>query len=151
MYWGEMIYATPGCGKTYVANKYRDVVDGDDLIVEAICEICPHFDTGCYDDPRKVIFRYFRYINFNRRFMWKVYNRALDKMQDACADDDVVLFGTMDLMDEADRIFIQENEEYVRSGFQNKQWKEEENADDSNANVYYIYEYLDNSLQRACV
>mmetsp|Transcript_3142 Transcript_3142/g.7374 ORF Transcript_3142/g.7374 Transcript_3142/m.7374 type:complete len:88 (-) Transcript_3142:52-315(-) len=80
--------------------------------------------------------------------MWKVYNRALDKMKDACDDEDVVLFGTMDLMDEADRIFIQKDDYYVRNGFQNKQWKEEENADDSNSPVHYIYEYLDNSLQR---
>ena len=28
---GKIIYATPGSGKTFVANKYRDVVDGDDL------------------------------------------------------------------------------------------------------------------------
>ena len=55
-YWGQLIYATPGCGKTYVANKYRDVFDGDDLIVEAIPEESPYFDTGYYNDPRKVIF-----------------------------------------------------------------------------------------------
>ncbi|CAJ1936491.1 unnamed protein product [Cylindrotheca closterium] len=67
MHWGELIYATPGCGKTYVANKYRDVVDGDDLIVEATIEVAPHFELDYYDDPRKAIFQYFRYINFNRR------------------------------------------------------------------------------------
>ena len=71
-------------------------------------------------------------------------------MRDACANDDVVLFGTMDLMDEADRIFIQKDEYYVRNGFQNKQWKEEENAGYSDAPLHYIYEYLDNSLQRTC-
>ena len=104
MYWGEMIYATPGCGKTFVADKYRDVVDGDDLIVEAIREVAPNFAIDTYDDPRKVIYQYFRYIHFNRRLMWRVYNRALEKMRDACAINDVVLFGTLDLMDEADRL-----------------------------------------------
>ena len=48
IYWGELIYATPGCGKTYVANKYRDVVDGDDLIVEAISQVKPYWDIGYY-------------------------------------------------------------------------------------------------------
>ena len=123
MYWGELIYATPGCGKTFVANKYRDVVDGDDLIVDDIREVSPNFEIGYYNDPRMVIFKYFRYINFNRRLMWKVYNSALEKMKAACEIDDVVLFGTLDLMDE---------------------------ANDSQAPVHYIYEYLDNSLQQTC-
>ena len=150
MYWGELIYATPGCGKTFVANKYRDVVDGDDLIVDAIREVAPNFDIGYYNDPRMVIFKYFRYINFSRRLMWKVYNSALEKMKAACAIDDVVLFGTLDLMDEADRIFIEEDSDCVRDGFQDKRYREKEEANDSQAPVHYIYEFLDNSLQKTC-
>mmetsp|Transcript_116022 Transcript_116022/g.335046 ORF Transcript_116022/g.335046 Transcript_116022/m.335046 type:complete len:161 (+) Transcript_116022:102-584(+) len=146
-YWGELIYATPGCGKTFVANKYRDVVDGDDLIVEAIGQIAPNFDIGYYDDPREVIFRYFRYIHFNRGLMWKVYNAALRKMRKACEIDDVVLFGTVDLMDEADRIFIQEDDDYVRNGF--NQHREKSEAANLNVTTHFIDEYLDNSLQRA--
>ena len=147
-YWGEIIYATPGCGKTHVANKYRDVIDGDDLIVQAISEVSPTFDHGYYDDPRKVIFRYFNYIHFNRRLMNMVYDSALRKMKSACDIDDVVLIGTMDLINEADRIFIQRDEDYVRAGFERKQAREQEEADDSQVTVHEIYEYLDNSLQR---
>ena len=150
MYWGERIYATPGCGKTYVANKYRDVVDGDDLIVRAISTVSPEFDHGSYDDPRKVIFRYFRYINFNSRKKWQVYNVALDLMQEACDCDDVVLFGTMDLIDNADRIFLEKDTYIVRNGFEDKQDREEELAEEAQAPVHYIYEYLDNSLQKTC-
>ena len=147
-YWGELIYATPGCGKTYVAKKYRDVVDGDDLIVQAIQDVCNSgFHIGSYDDPRYVIFEYFRYIKFNRRLMWKVYNSALRKMRAACEIDDVVLFGTVDLIDEADRIFIQQDDNYVRNGF--NQYREKAEAEDLNVTVHHIYEYLDNSLQRA--
>eukprot|EP01052_Picozoa_sp_SAG31_P064974 SAG31_NODE_23810_length_495_cov_0.828283_1_plen_86_part_01 len=62
MFWGEVVYATPGSGKTFVARKYRDVVDADELLVEAIQELAPNFDLGWYDDPRTVIFRYFRFI-----------------------------------------------------------------------------------------
>ena len=145
-YWGELIYATPGCGKTFVANKYRDVVDGDDLIVQAIRQVAPNFCIDSYNDPREVIFLYFRYIHFNRKYMWKVYNVALQKMRDACDDDDVVLFGTVDLIDEADRIFIQEDDYYVRNGF--NQSREKAEAEDLNIRTHYIYEYLDNSLQR---
>uniref|UniRef100_A0A7S0AKI2 Uncharacterized protein n=1 Tax=Minutocellus polymorphus TaxID=265543 RepID=A0A7S0AKI2_9STRA len=150
MYWGELIYATPGSGKTFVANKYRDVVDGDDLIVDAITEVSPNFDIGYFNDPRMVIFKYFRYINFSRRLMWKVYDSALDKMKAACSIDDVVLFGTLDLMDEADRIFIEEDTDYVREGFQDKRYREKEEANYSQAPTHQIYEYLDNSLQKVC-
>jgi hypothetical protein len=148
-YWGELIYATPGCGKTYVANKYRDVVDGDELIVEAIKEVAPHFYFDNYDDPRYVIFQYFRYINFNGRSKWKVYNVALRKMRYHTSIDDVVLFGTMDLIDKADRIFLEKDEYYVRSGFENKTDHEAYKAyNESYAPKHEIYEYLDNSLQR---
>lgn len=151
MYWGELIYATPGCGKTFVANKYRDVVDGDDLIVDAIRDVTPNFEIGYYNDPRTVIFRYFRYINFNRRIMWRVYNSALRMMKAACQNDDVVLFGTLDLMDKADRIFIEEDTDCVRNGFdEDKREREMIEADDSQAPVHHINEYLDNSLQKTC-
>jgi len=154
MYWGELIYATPGCGKTYVANKYRDVVDGDDILVRAIIEVSdirtPDYVHTHYDDPRTAIFRYFRYIRFNRRIMNIVYNSALDKMRDACEEGDVVLLGTKDLMEYADRIFIEKNDDFVRAGFETKQWMEQENADASSAPVHNIYEYLDNSLHRVC-
>jgi hypothetical protein len=150
IYWGELIYATPGCGKTYVSNKYRDVVDGDDIIVQAISEVKPYWNIGYYSDPREVIFRFFRYIQFNRRVMWRVYsyNVALDKMNDACADGDVVLFGTVDLMDKADRIFLQKSGYYIRNGFNTD--REEDEADDCTVPVHDIYEYLDNSMQRVC-
>jgi len=150
MFWGEMIYATPGCGKTFVADKYRDVVDGDDLIVEAISELRPNFYQGNYDDPRTVILNFFRYINFNRRIMWEIYNCAIDKMEEACRIDDVVLFGTLDLMDRADRIFLQKETCYVRRGFQDKQWRETEEAQETQVYVHNIYEYLDKSLHRVC-
>ena len=150
MYWGEIIYATPGCGKTFVANKYRDVVDGDDLIVDAIGEVAPNFVIGYYNDPRMVIFQYFRYINFSRRLMWKVYNSALEKMKVACEIGDVVLIGTLDLMDQADRIFIEEDTYCVRDGFKDKRYREKEEAYASQAPVHYIYEHLDNSLQKTC-
>lgn len=146
-YWGEIIYATPGCGKTYVANKYRDVIDGDDLIVRAISEVSPNFDHGYYDDPRNVIFRYFNFIHFDRRRMNRVYDSALRKMKRACDVNDVVLIGTVDMMNEADRIFIQRDEDLVRDGFESKQAREQEEADDSQVTVHDINEYLDNSLQ----
>ena len=151
LYWGEVIYATPGSGKTYVANKYRDVVDGDELIVEAIREVKSHsFQIGHYNDPREVIFRYFRYVNFSRKYMWQVYNVAIRKMRKACNIQDVVLIGTVDLMSEADRIFVQREDYYVRNGF--NQIRETDEVDNTSYDVpvHYTCEYLDNTLQQTC-
>ena len=82
--------------------------------------------------------------------MWNVYNSALDKMKAACDIDDVVLFDTLDLMDEADRIFIEEDTDCVRDGFHDKRSREQAEANDSQAPIHHIYEYLDNSLQKTC-
>mmetsp|Transcript_13092 Transcript_13092/g.18769 ORF Transcript_13092/g.18769 Transcript_13092/m.18769 type:complete len:162 (-) Transcript_13092:1138-1623(-) len=151
MYWGEIIYATPGSGKTYVAGKYDGVWDADDLIVEAIKEVS-YFDCSPFgnSDSRKIIFAYFRYIQFNRRYMNKVYECALDKMREICAENNVVLLGTRDLMDSADRVFIQENPSIVRDGFNSNTEESVVNGLPNYVNIHYIDEYLDNSLQRIC-
>jgi hypothetical protein len=153
MYWGEIIYATPGSGKTYVASKYDMVIDTDDLIVEAILERSDSFRNpfqGSYVDPRKIIFHYFRYINFNRRIMDEIYDIAADKMDDYCQRDYVVLVGTKDLMYKADRAFIQNESSIVRTGFNqdSESWTVQQY--DHQMNIHYIDEYLDNSLQKTC-
>lgn len=146
MFWGEVIYATPGSGKTFVANKYRDVVDADDLMIEAIKELRPNFNIGSYDDPREVIFRYFKYIQFTRNNMNKCYARAKEKMDYHTNRDDVVLCGTMDLIYYADRIFIENDTDIVRSGFESKQDRERENADENNVPTHFIDGYLEPAL-----
>jgi hypothetical protein len=155
IYWGEIIYATPGSGKTYVAGKYDDVWDSDDLIVEVIEEIT-NFDFSYWGnkeevtDRRVIISAYFRYIKFNHRKRNRIYQYALAKMKEKCRNNDVVLLGTRDLMHEANRVFIQKDDSIVRNGF--KSSIEEVKVDNlpNHISVHYINEYLDNSLQRVC-
>jgi hypothetical protein len=107
---GQKIYASPGSGKTYVANKYSDVVDGDELLVGAIkkwqsihsCTWSIH-----YDDPREYICQYFLHINFNRGYMNSIYKLCRQYMDKAAKIDDVVLFGTKDMIWFADLIFVE--------------------------------------------
>eukprot|EP00501_MAST-03F_sp_TOSAG23-6_P002350 GSMAST32.ASY1.ANO1.2455.1 assembled CDS len=148
MFWGEVIYATPGSGKTFVANKYRDVVDADDLMVEAIEELTPNFNIESYDDPRQVIFRYFAYIKFKRFWMNKCYAIAKKKMKYHTNQRDVVLCGSMDLMYYADRIFIENDTDIVRSGFESKQDREREYADGINVPTHFIDGYLEPALHK---
>jgi len=82
--------------------------------------------------------------------MNKVYECALDKMREICAENNVVLLGTRDLMDSADRVFIQENPSIVRDGFNSNTEESVVNGLPNYVNIHYIDEYLDNSLQRIC-
>ena len=149
MFWGEIIYATPGSGKTYVANKYRDVIDADDLIVKAIEEEAPHFNFHNYDDPRNKISQYFQYIQFNHKKRLRIYDIAYQLMKMHCAQYDVVLLGTRDLMYRADRVFIQKDDDIVRNGF--NQDSEMIELDKHNFdNIHYIDNYLEGSLQKVC-
>lgn len=150
MYWGKVVYATPGSGKTYVARKYDDVVDSDDLIVQSIQELYEWFVFSPYiSDPRMAINQFFRYIHFHRRKMNEIYDRTIAKIRAHCNNDDVVLLGTKDLLHLADYAFIQQDESLVRSGF--NQDREIDQLESSfMGEICVIYEYLDNSLQRLC-
>jgi hypothetical protein len=151
MFWGKIIYATSGSGKTTVANKYEDVWDVDDFFVEAMQKVSPSFqcsETGEVDN-RRVIAKYHRYIKFRPREMQKVNKLVLTKMKAKCQNNDVVLLGTRDLMHEADLIIIQRDSSIVREQFD--QNKEASIAEDIlHCQIEDIHEYLDNSLQEIC-
>ena len=147
-YWGTLVYATPGSGKTWMARRYHNVVDGDELIVEAICELHPTLERSP-GDPRKTIFRYFRYIHFNAKCKAKVYQCALQKMKHAAyKGGKLVLFGTMDWMKHADYIFLQTDKDFVRSGFTMEKMGREQvmAAKQINGKVRYVQGYLKGNL-----
>jgi hypothetical protein len=153
MFWGKIIYATSGSGKTTVANKYKDVWDADDFIVEAMLEVSPSFRcppvTGEVDNRRVIAKYHHRYIKLRPRQMRKVNKLVLTKMKAKCQNNDVVLLGTRDLMHEADLIIIQRDSSIVREHFD--QNKEASVAEDiPHCPIEYIDEYLDNSLQEIC-
>ena len=135
-----------------MASKYQDVIDSDDLIVEAIKEEYQSFEVYSYSDPREVISQFFRYIRFSKPQMNKIYNIAIQKMRWHTSQNDVVLLGTKDLMHIADRICIQKDDDIVRSGFNsdNENDKLDNVLHDEDYNVHYIHDYLDGCLQKIC-
>lgn len=151
MFWGEIIYATPGSGKTHVTSKYEYVIDSDDLIVEAIEEEDSNFQFGSYNDSRDVISLYFKYIRFNRNIINHIYDIVYDKMRWYTSQNYVVLLGTKELMHVADRICIQQNYNIVRYNFKSDKENDKfEELDHYDYNIHYIDDYLDGSLHKIC-
>lgn len=143
-----IIYATPGSGKTYIANKYDDVIDTDELIMIAANEISPSFQEHNVDDPRKNIFHYMRYINFNPKVMNKVYERTVELMEFHTSRGRVVLTGTTKLMYIADYVFILENDNIVRDNFDQERESNIADDDADDRAIYYFSSYLEQFLLR---
>ena len=136
---GAIIYATPGSGKTYIANKYDDVIDTDDLLIEAANEISPNFNEADVDDPRKNVFHYMRYIKFNSKYMDKLYDRTIELMRYHASNGKVVLTGTTAIMHIADYVFTLDNDNLVREKFD--QDKERDKIQDADVNPNDIYKF----------
>ena len=115
--YGQIIYATPGSGKTYLANNYRDIIDGDDLILEAISMISPGFQPDYQTDSRKNIFKYMKYVNYAHRKTYEMYDTTKDIINDRIDDETIILIGSVKLMYLADLVYIQQNADIVRDGF----------------------------------
>ena len=142
---GEVIYVTPGSGKTFCTKKYEGVIDADDLLVSAIEEISPGFRDKRANDPRLVLFKYMRYINFNLRKMNSLYDRATELIDENASNGNTILLGSYRLMHLATYIFVQQNENIVRSGFRRSK---ETSAIDENevAAIRYFDRYLEPAL-----
>ena len=148
-FWGQIIYATPGCGKSYVARNYRHVWDGDDFLVMAISEASPTFVIGAYGDPRRLIGRYLKYCKekASKRVLRNMHDCAYNLMRAAADTGDVVLTGTMELMHLADGIFIQRDYEFIKGGFKANRQYEEETVDTflGRLPIHNMHGYLDHS------
>lgn len=126
---GEIIYATPGSGKTHLSKKYSGVIDTDDIMVDVIREISPNFDVLDNCDPRINIFQYHRYIKFRKSSIKKLLKRTYTIMKDYADLEKILLLGTLDLMHVADIIYVQTKDTITEErGF--KQSKEETKIDE---------------------
>eukprot|EP01031_Cornospumella_fuschlensis_P024030 gene24030-29078_t len=123
---GKIIYASPGSGKSTIAEDYGDdqcIIDGDDLILEAIEELNPRFRIDYDDHPAASIRR-------NQGY--------------------TVLLGSMRLMHIADYVFIQCNKRIIedRGYDEDKEWNHyverlTDNGDISWNQVKKMNNYLD--------
>lgn len=104
---GKIIYATPGSGKSYLAQHYNYVIDGDEIFIELIEEYFPNFTIKPNCHPGINMLRFYRY-------SFPKYMQLLRLAEDRFLElknrqDYIVLIGTVNLMHLADVIYLQTN------------------------------------------
>jgi hypothetical protein len=143
-YRGEIIYATPGSGKTFLSQRYENVVDTDVLKIEAIKEIYkgirreyPGFDFS-QDD---VIYRFHVHVN-GGEIMKKVTKMTIKKMRGFASRNYIVLTGQKDLLHIVDRVFVQRNASLLLPGFNPAKERKMIRENYTGSSMYEIYSYL---------
>ncbi len=148
-FYGKVIYATPGSGKSYLADRYDDIIDGDELLCRAIALLEPSFSFKKGVDPRINLNRFFRAIRFNKSLMDTLYKIATLLIGRIAESGKVVLIGTVKLMYLADYVYIQTNASYVRHTFkQEKEEMEVERLELDRSTLRYMNNYLEEYLIR---
>lgn len=90
-YKGKFIYATPGSGKTTIAQELDDVIDTDDLMIEVMSELNPEFVKDENQSTQDFILEYVKkYKNKD-----EVNKIVLGRIMNLIADGKTVLTGTI--------------------------------------------------------
>lgn len=109
-YIGKIIFITPGSGKTKLAKANKDIIDGDQLLLEAIAEIKPDFPISAELSAGQNVYEAIRYGKIDKTAL---YTKAAEKMKEQAAKGYTVLNSSVDLMKNSDIIFIQTTESFI--------------------------------------
>jgi hypothetical protein len=109
-YEGKIIFLTPGSGKEALVKKNKNVVDADDLILEAVRELKP--DVKWFEDTpfHKNLYDAIRHQGVNKE---KLYNIVRGKMKEMASKGNTVITGSVELMDTSDFIMLQMDPERI--------------------------------------
>jgi hypothetical protein len=114
-YKGKFIYATPGSGKTTIAQELDDVIDTDDLMLDVISELQPEFVRRDNESTQAFILRYV--IEYQNKD--EVDNIVLDRVTQLLAEGKTVLTGTRAFLPKVNHAFSIDNEN-VRNRLKDK-------------------------------
>ena len=115
-YRNQVIYVTPGAGKTTLTNKEVVFYDADELIKEVMQELHPDFKMTADQTVQEYI------LAFTEKYKYKskINNLALNKARKLCIDGFTVLTGTLKLAKSADYVFVMKPEnQRIISRFKN--------------------------------
>lgn len=127
-YKGKFIYATPGSGKTTIAQELDDVIDTDDLILDVISELHPEFFRLDNESTQDFILRYVTtYQNKD-----EINKLVLGRVEQLLTEGKTVLTGTRAFLPKVNYAFSIDNEN-VRNRLKDKlnSFKADEALNDS--------------------
>jgi len=99
-YKGKLIYATPGLGKTIIANTTKNVIDSDNLKLQVIFKDYPNFRMERGETVQKFILRVSGFVD-----TIALNNKVLNKIEQKISQGYTVLTGTKDFIRRADYVF----------------------------------------------
>lgn len=99
-YKGKLIYATPGLGKTTIANTTKNVIDSDNLKLQVIFKDYPNFRMERGETVQKFILRVSRFVD-----TIALNTKVFDKIKEKISQGYTVLTGTKDFIRRADYVF----------------------------------------------
>ena len=99
-YKGKLIYATPGLGKTTIANTTKNVIDSDNLKLQVIFEDYPNFRMERGETVQKFILRVSGLVD-----TISLNTKVFDKIKEKISQGYTVLTGTKDFIRRADYVF----------------------------------------------
>ena len=110
-YQGKVIYATPGIGKTTVADKYNEIIDGDDLLLDQL-KLEPGFQKTTETNLAEALLRKFQADPVGAN---KMYDRMLTRAKELAGEGNTVLVGSKRLIPQVDLAIVsQEDTSLVR-------------------------------------
>ncbi|NBW15474.1 MAG: hypothetical protein EBR82_46540, partial [Caulobacteraceae bacterium] len=99
-YKGKLIYATPGLGKTTIANTTKNVIDSDNLKLQVIFEEYPKFRIERGETVQKFILRVSSLVD-----TIPLNNKVFDKIKEKISQGYTVLTATQAFIRKADYVF----------------------------------------------
>jgi hypothetical protein len=142
-YEGKVIFITPGSGKTDLAKNNEDVIDADNLLLEAIQELNPIYPISDQLSAAQNIYDAIRYAGIDKK---KLYTIGAQKIKEMAAKGKTVITSSVALMKHADIIMNQTNPEFIIEKYDRNK---ELTADTGDALVIGIYQDIQDAIKKS--
>lgn len=142
-YQGKVIFVTPGSGKTNLAKTNEQVVDADDLLLEAIQELNPEYPISDQLTAAQNIFDAIRYAGIDKT---KLYNIGRQKVKEMAAKGKTVITSSTEFMKDADYVMNQTNPEFIIEKYDRMK---ELTGDTGKATIIGIYQDIQEVIKKS--
>lgn len=142
-YKGKVIFLTPGSGKTDLAKANVNVVDADDLTIDAIMEIQPSFPLDKSIPSSRNIYNAIAYAGIDKNALYELVKK---KIGESVSEGKTVVTGSSNLMDVVDYVFTQKHPDILKNRADYNTQKEISAAKSAGKEPIAVYKYAENIL-----